>query len=220
MVILEAQGRDWQAPTPGPNRGVRISVLGASLRRESLNVRLAALAARALRDRGAVAELASMREFDVPLYDHGLLEAEGVPQGAQKFGRLLTETDGFVMASPEYNYSIPGVLKNLIDWTSRIKPWPFTGRHGLLMSASPMLVGGNRGLWALRVPLESLGAHLYPDMFSLANADSAFTADGDIARPDLRERFDSCIEGFLDAAEAARHYPAAKKLLGERSRHR
>ncbi len=75
---------------------------------------------------------------------------------------------------------MPGMLKNLIDWTSRFRPQPFDGKHGLLMSASPSMGGGNRGLWALRMPLEHLGARIYPDMFSLAQAHKALV-EGDIA---------------------------------------
>ena len=59
------------------------------------------------------------------------------------------------------------VLKNVIDWVSRYRPQPFHARHALLLSASPSMAGGNRGLWALRVPLDHLGAHVFPDMFSL-----------------------------------------------------
>ena len=126
----------------------------------------------------------------------------------------------FVIASPEYNASMPGVLKNTIDWVSRIKPQPFNGRQGLLLSASPSMAGGNRGLWALRVPLEHLGARIYPDMFSLAQAHQALGEDGRIASAALQKRFEDTIECFLDLVEAARHYHALKKqwieFLGEK----
>src|SRR5205085_4260862 len=101
-------------------------------------------------------------------------DAEGMPAGATELQRRLVAADAFIIASPEYNASMPGILKNLIDWTSRFRPQPFDGRQGLLMSASPSLAGGNRGLWALRVPLEHLGARIYPDMFSLSMAHKAF----------------------------------------------
>jgi NAD(P)H-dependent FMN reductase len=132
----------------------------------------------------------------------------------------LEATDAFVIASPEYNGSMPGLLKNAIDWASRHRPQPFNGRHGLLVSASPSMVGGNRGLWSLRVPLEHLGARVYPDMFSLARAHTAFDAEGGIANAALAERFKRTIAGFMDLVEAAKHYPCAKKawveFLGER----
>jgi NAD(P)H-dependent FMN reductase len=113
---------------------------------------------------------------------------------------------------------MPGLLKNLIDWTSRFRPQPFDGRHALLLSASPSLAGGNRGLWTLRMPLEHLGARVFPDMFSLAMAHKAFTGD-DIADPALRARFERTLEAFLSLAEAATHYPCIKRawveFLGE-----
>ena len=132
----------------------------------------------------------------------------------------LEDVDAFVIASPEYNGAMPGSLKNTIDWVSRYRPQPFNAKQALLLSASPSMVGGNRGLWALRVPLEHLGARVYPDMFSLAQAHQAFGADGGLASKELADRLDKTFVGFLDLVEAAKHYPCAKKawieFLGER----
>ena len=159
-----------------------------------------------------------MRDFDVPLYDGDLQEGAGVPQGALELQRRLVASDAFIVASPEYNRSMPGTLKNLIDWTSRLRPQPFDGRHGLLLSASPSLGGGNHGLWALRVPFEHLGARIFPDMFSLATAHTAFS-DGELLDLALRERFEKNVLAFLSLAEAAKHYPCMKRawveFLGE-----
>jgi NAD(P)H-dependent FMN reductase len=144
--------------------------------------------------------------------DTDLLETDGVPEGARRFGDLLTENDGFIVAAPEYKYLVSGVLKNLIDWTSRIRPWPFVGRHGLLLSASTGPVGGLRGLWAPRMPLEGLGTHVHPDMFGLADAGSALTAGGDLADPALAARLTGLVGGFLDLTEAAhQHVPARRR---------
>jgi hypothetical protein len=89
----------------------------------------------------------------------------------------------------------------------------------LLLSASPSLVGGNRGLWALRIPLEHLGARVFPDMFSLAQPHQAFDSEGRIANVQLSERFEENIQAFMDLVEAAKHYPCAKRawfeFLGE-----
>jgi NAD(P)H-dependent FMN reductase len=203
-----------ETPTPKLN----VLVFAASLRAESMNRKLAALAARIAEQHGAVVELATMNEFDVPLYDGDLEPASGIPRGAQELRNRLLANDAFIISSPEYNGSMPGTLKNLIDWTSRFRPQPFDGRHGLLMSASPSLAGGNRGLWALRVPLEHLGTRLFPDMFSLSMAHKAFAGD-DLADPALRTRFEKNLQAFLSLAEAAKHYPCIKKawveFLGE-----
>src|SRR5438477_228104 len=83
---------------------------------------------------------------------------------------------------------------------SRSRPQPFDTRHGLLLAASPSLAGGNRGLWALRIPLEHLGTRVFPDMFSLAMAHKAFAGD-DLADPALRSRFEKNLEAFLSLAE-------------------
>ena len=198
-----------------PNPKLKVLVFAASLRAESLNHKLATLATRIAEQNGATVDQASMRDFDVPSYDGDLEVARGIPAGAQDLRRRLTENDAFIIASPEYNGSMPGLLKNLIDWASRFRPQPFDGRHGLLLSASPSLAGGNRGLWALRVPLEHLGARVYPDMFSLAQAQQAFDAAGRIAAPVLQERFERTIECFLELVEAAKHYRPLKKLWVE-----
>lgn len=197
---------------------LRVLVFAASLRKESMNRKLAALAARVAEAAGATVDLASLQEFDVPLYNGDLEASQGIPQGAHDFQRRLLASDAFIIASPEYNGSMPGVIKNLVDWTSRFRPQPFDGRHGLLLSASPSMAGGNRGLWVLRMPFEHLGARIYPDMFSLAKAHEAFAGDK-LADSALGSRFDKTVQSFLSLAEAAKHYPCMKRawveFLGE-----
>jgi chromate reductase len=198
---------------------VRALIFAASLREGSINDRLATLAQRAAEEQGVVVDRARFREFDVPSYDQDVETGEGFPSGAEEFRRRLLEADAFIISSPEYNASMPGTLKNLIDWASRYRPQPFKGKHALLMSASPSMVGGNRGLWSLRVPLEHLGAHVYPDMFSLAQAHQAFDDAGRIADPKLQKWFEGTVECFLKMVEATKHYPKIKRdwieFLGE-----
>jgi chromate reductase, NAD(P)H dehydrogenase (quinone) len=197
---------------------LNVLVFGASLRADSLNRKLAALAARIAEQSGATVDHASMQDFDVPSYDGDAEKGQGIPKGAEELRRRLIESDAFIVSSPEYNASMSGMFKNLIDWTSRFRPQPFDGKHGLLLSASPSMVGGNRGLWALRMPLEHLGARIYPDMFSLAQAHKALV-EGDIADGALRARFEKNLQAFLSLAEAAKHYPCIKRawveFLGE-----
>lgn len=199
---------------------VSVLVFSGSLRESSLNDRLASLAAAAVETNGGRVDRAHLRDFDCPSYD-GDEEREGrMPGGATSFKERLLAADAFILASPEYNASMPGTVKNLIDWTSRFRPQPFARRQGLLMSASPSMSGGNRGLWSLRIPLEHLGARIYPDMFSLAQAHRAFAEDGRISDARLQERFDMTISCWLQLVEAAKHYPAMKtqwvEFLGER----
>jgi chromate reductase, NAD(P)H dehydrogenase (quinone) len=198
-----------------PQAKVKVLVFAASLRSGSLNERLAALAAAVVQEHGAIVDRATMADFDCPSYDADDEHETGIPAGAQRLRDRLVASDAFILASPEYNASMPGYLKNAIDWVSRFRPQPFNGRQGMLLSASLSMAGGNRGLWSLRVPLEHLGARMYPDMFSLAQAHQAFDPAGRIAASVLQERFDRTIECFLDLVEAAKHYRPLKKLWVE-----
>jgi chromate reductase len=181
---------------------MKILVFGASLRTGSYNHKLAGLVARILREAGAEVDFASFREFDMPLYDGDLDAAQGLPAGALALKRRIEAAGAIVIASPEYNYSIGGPLKNAIDWTSRARPMPWRGRSIYLVSASPGPVGGIRGLWQTRIPLEGCGALVFPDMFALANASGAFTADGALGDRALADRLRRETIGFLRLAEA------------------
>ncbi len=198
-----------------PSPGVRFLVFSASLRTGSLNGRLAELAVAAITEHGGEVDQATMADFDAPSFNGDDQQAGRFPPGAVEFRRRLERCDAFVISSPEYNASMPGVLKNAIDWVSRFQPQPFNERHGMLLSASPSMVGGNRGLWALRVPLEHLGARVFPDMFSLAQAHSAFDASGRIADVELQRRFEANVEGFMSLVEASKHYPCVKRAWVE-----
>lgn len=200
---------------------VSFLVFSASLREGSMNTQLANLAARVIEQFGGKVDLGYMADFDAPSYNQDKHDAEGFPPGAEEFHRRINANDALVIISPEYNASLPGVLKNAIDWVSRYQPQPFNERHILLLSASPSMAGGSRGLWTLRIPLEHLGARVFPDMFSLAQAHNAFDPAGRIANEHLSQRFELNIQAFMDLAEAAKNYPCAKKkwfeFLGEQT---
>jgi len=199
---------------------LRILVFSASLRKDSINTRLAKLAADVIVKNGGVADVASMSDFDCPSYNQDLEQQGPRPAGAEQFQKRIEANDAFIIASPEYNASIPGHLKNSIDWVSRARPQPFNERHGLLLSASPSMVGGNRALWSLRIPFEHLGARIFPDMFSLAMAHQAFSPEGNLSNAVLAKRFEDNLAAFLSLVEAAKNYPCIKKawveFLGEK----
>src|SRR5262245_19707268 len=140
-------------PDPRALRGVEMSqpvhrgqlrflVFSASLRSDSLNTDLATLAAMTIRAKGGDVDLASMADFDCPSYNQDVQVGHGFPEVAHEFRRRLEACDGLVISSPEYNGSMPGALKNSIDWLSRFNPQPFNERHALLLSASPSMIGG------------------------------------------------------------------------------
>lgn len=198
---------------------LRILVFSASLRADSLNTKLAKLAASIIKERGIEVDFASMREFDCPSYDGDFERDNPFPPQATEFNNRIKANDAFIIASPEYNGSMPGLLKNAIDWVSRFRPQPFNEKHSLLMSASPSMAGGNKSLWSLRMPLEHLGSRVFPDMFSLAMAHQAFNEGGTLANEALAKRFEDTLLAFTNLVEAAKHYPCMKKawveFLGE-----
>jgi len=205
---------------PNQREPISFLIFSASLRKDSFNTRLARLAASLIEKNGGKVDFASMYEFDCPSFNQDL-EVEGKqPDGAVEFRKRIEANNAYIISSPEYNGSIPGFLKNTIDWVSRVRPQPFNEKNALLMSASPSMAGGNRALWSLRIPLEHLGTRVYPDMFSLAMAHKAFTPEGSIADATLGKRFEDNLISFMNLVEAAVHYPCIKKawveFLGEK----
>lgn len=176
---------------------MKILAFAASLRTASFNRRLIARAAAMARESGAEVELVDFREFVCPYFDGDVEAASGIPEGAERLGGYLRAVDGVMISSPEYNYSIPGTLKNTIDWTSRIRPLPFLGCTAFLMGASNGPIGTNRGLWQLRIPLECLGVMVYPRMFGLPTAGQGFGEDGHLAVEGLEGRLAGLIGSYL-----------------------
>ena len=198
---------------------IRLLVFSASLRNNSLNENLIKTAIPVIEKNGGIVEYARMSEFNCPSYNQDMESNGYFPDGANTLHQRLQASDAFIVSSPEYNGSMPGLLKNTIDWVSRFRPQPFNQLHALLMSASPSMAGGNRGLWSLRIPLEHLEARVYPDMFSLAMAHQAFS-NGTIRDTTLAKQFENNIIDFMNLVEASKHYPCIKKawveFLGER----
>ncbi|MEE2969296.1 MAG: NAD(P)H-dependent oxidoreductase [Pseudomonadota bacterium] len=181
---------------------MKVFATATSLRMGSFNRKLINLAAGIMRTEGHEVDLANFHEFDMPFYDADLQEAVGMPAGALELARRINESDACVMAVPEYNYSIPGILKNAIEWLSRMEKVPLANRTMNIISAAPSPVGGNRGLWQTRIPLECVGAWLYPGMFSLAQADLAFNEDGTLKDPALSERLVFVLKDYLSVTAA------------------
>jgi len=181
---------------------MRILAFAASFRSASLNRKLIELAARIAREAGAEVDLVAFGEFTMPLFDGDLEQKSGLPAGARQLTRRIEGAAAMMMAVPEYNYSIPGPLKNAIDWVSRSRPMPWRGRSIYLLSASPSPVGGIRGLWQTRIPLEGCGALVFPEMFALPQAHQAFDDQGGLRDPVLAERLRREVVGFVRLAEA------------------
>ncbi|HEX7261965.1 MAG TPA: NAD(P)H-dependent oxidoreductase [Luteolibacter sp.] len=167
----------------------RILVFGGSLRSASFNHKLAVIAAEGAREAGADVTLISLRDFRLPIFDEDLESAEGMPEAGRKLKALFAESDGLIIASPEYNSTITAALKNSIDWVSRAtspeeKPLSaLSGKSAAILSASPGGYGGSRSLAQLRPFLENIHISVLPDQVSVPKAYEAFDADGQLVDP-------------------------------------
>jgi chromate reductase, NAD(P)H dehydrogenase (quinone) len=175
----------------------RIIGLSGSLRKASLNTQLLHAAARLLPD-GASLEIADIH--GVPLYDADV-EAAGVPPAVAALKAQVAAADALLIATPEYNHSTPGVLKNALDWMSRPPQVPpvFTRRPVAIFGASPGGFGTARSQPVLLPVLRALQARVFADSppFYLSAADKAFDAEGQLADAKQREHLSAFLKAFV-----------------------
>lgn len=166
--------------------GVSVLVIAGSTRTEAYSKKLARVAARSIDQAGGTATLVDLRDYPLPLYDGDLEASVGLPEPALRLRALLKRHDALLIATPEYNGSLSGVLKNALDWVSR----PYAAEPGIsayrekvaaLLSSSPGALGGLRALVHLRQVLQSVGCLVITEQFALGNAGAAFDADGNLA---------------------------------------
>jgi NAD(P)H-dependent FMN reductase len=147
-------------------------------------------------------DLLDLREVAMPLYDGDLEREQGLPEGARRFKQRIAAADALVIATPEYNNSVPGPLKNAIDWASRPPDNPFKGKVVLLMGASPGQFGAVRGVLAVRLILTALFAIVIPQMVLVARADQAFDEAGALKDPKSRNQVEKACAELLRVAAA------------------
>ncbi len=187
---------------------LRFVVLLGSLRRGSYNAAVAR-ALPALAPAGVTIEpLGSIGDF--PIYD-GDVEAQGIPAPVVAMGEAIAKADGVIVVTPEYNYSIPGGLKNAIDWLSRLKPQPFLDKPAALESASPGMLGGARAQYHLRQTFVMLEARVFnkPEVFVGQANQKIDAATGALTDPPTRDIIAKQLAGFAAFARACKRAATA-----------
>lgn len=157
---------------------VKLLVFSGSTRQGSHNTKLATAVAMMAGSLGADVNQISLADHEAPLFHQDWERENGVPQTVADLGALMTESDAAFIASPEYNSGVTPLLKNTIDWLSRLKPHPIKETVFSLGGASPGMLGGIRGLFALRTTLVGLNAIVMPEQLTVGGAASAFNEDG------------------------------------------
>jgi len=164
----------------------RILAFGGSLRRDSFNQKVAAIAAQGASEAGADVTVISLRDFDLPVFNEDDESANGMPESAKKLKQLFLDHDGLIIASPEYNSSVSAALKNAIDWVSRIHEADeaplaaLAGKTAVICSASPGGLGGLRGLMHLRDILGNIAIHVLPDQVAVPAAHELIDSSGNM----------------------------------------
>lgn len=177
---------------------MKLLTFAASLRKDSYNQKLIQVVNSIIsKQSGITLDAALYREFEMPIYDGDGEESTGLPKGAETLVARASQAEAFIISTPEYNGSIPGTLKNALDWASRADTNPFEDKPLLLLSASPGALGGVRGLWHTRVPFEAMGTFVHPEMFGLPKAHQAFTPEGALVDPKTASRLEALISEFL-----------------------
>ena len=159
---------------------LKILVIPGSLRTGSLNAKLAAAAAYQLAQANVEVTRLSLADFPLPIYDGDLQSKSGVPTNAVNLKRMIGAHHGVLMVTPEYNSSVPPLLKNAIDWVTRVQDahetrgQVFHGRAFAIAAASENRLGGTRALAALRLILSACRALVIPNQLSLSFAGEAY----------------------------------------------
>jgi chromate reductase, NAD(P)H dehydrogenase (quinone) len=162
----------------------KILVFAGSIRSGAFSGRTADVAVSELAREGAEVTRISLADYPLPIMDEDLQQEKGIPENAMRLGRLFAAHDGLLICSPEYNASIPPLLKNTVDWVSRISRdgeralKPYAGKIVALCSSSDGQYGGMRGLYHLRAVLMNVGAQIITEQCSVSHASQAFEEDG------------------------------------------
>ncbi|NPD14533.1 NAD(P)H-dependent oxidoreductase [Xinfangfangia sp. D13-10-4-6] len=140
-------------------------------------------------------------DLNLPLYDGDLELAEGIPPGVQTLYDQIAAADAVVISTPEYNKAPPGVLKNALDWVSRIKVNPWADKPVAIISAAGGRGGGDRSQFALRLMMTPFQPHLLsgPEVL-VADSSNAFDEDGHLKDPRYQKVLDQLMAKLRQAA--------------------
>jgi len=185
----------------------KILIIPASLRTGSHNARLAAQAAYEFARTGVEVTRLSFADYALPIYDGDLQAKSGVPKNAVNLKRMIAAHHGCLLVTPEYNSSVPALLKNALDWVSRVqdpheaRAQVFRQRPFAIAAASESRLGGTRALAALRLILSSLQAHVIPSQLALSFAHEAYDDSDRLKNPADRDALQALVRQLIDVSQ-------------------
>jgi chromate reductase len=188
---------------------VRLLFFAGSTRAGSYNKKLARLGQKIAQANGIEAVFVDLSDYPMPIYNGDLEAKDGPPQKAAEFKALLGEYQGVFIASPEYNSSVTALLKNTLDWVTRVRAKGesglevFRSRVFAISGASPGYYGTMRSLIHLRqILMVGMGAVVIPQQVAVPKASEAFEEDGSLKDEAMQEALKNVIEHLAVAARA------------------
>ena len=188
---------------------IKLLFLAGSARKASLNKKLAHLGADIANAHGITSDYLELADYPLPIYDGDFEAASGAPDNAVRLKAQFAAHAGIFIAAPEYNASLAPLLKNALDWVSRVRTeneaplQVYKSRVWALGAASPGGFGGLRGLLALRQSLElGMGCLVLPEQVLVPRAGDAFDAHGHLHDKGQQELFKALIQRLARAAVA------------------
>ena len=184
----------------------RLLVFAGSIRTGAYSGKVADAAMKELALQGADVTRISLADYPLPIMDQDLEKEKGVPENAVKLARLFVEHDGILIATPEYNGSIPPLLKNAIDWISRVRQdngralRPLPGKVVAICSSSEGHFAGIRSAGHLRAVLAHIQMDVIAPQVSVPNAGEAFDADGSFREERQRNGMKRLCEALIERA--------------------
>jgi chromate reductase, NAD(P)H dehydrogenase (quinone) len=189
------------------SKAPKILAFAGSTRKDSWNKKLLKQAVDVAYGAGAEVTVIDLADYPLPLYDGDIEAAGGMPENARKLQKLFAEHDGFLIASPDYNGSYSGVLKNAVDWISRKDKEndpplePFKGKIAAIMSASPGALGGLRGLEKLHDLLDHLQVMVLPEVVAVGSIATAFNEAGKLKDPKVAKNLETAATRLVTVAK-------------------
>jgi chromate reductase, NAD(P)H dehydrogenase (quinone) len=186
---------------------LKILVIPGSLRTGSLNAKLAAAAAYQFTQAGAEVTRISLGDFPLPIYDGDLQTKSGVPKHAINLKRMMSAHHGVLIVTPEYNSSVPPLVKNTIDWVTRVQDaheargQVFRERPFAIAAASEGRLGGTRCLAALRLILSACHATVIPNQLALSFANEAYDDMDRLKHAGDIEALNAMVRQLIDVSQ-------------------
>jgi chromate reductase len=186
---------------------LKILVIPGSLRTGSLNAKLAAAAGYELAQLGAEVTRISLGDFPLPIYDGDLQTKSGVPKNAINLKRMMSAHHGVLIVTPEYNSSVPALVKNTIDWVTRVQDahetrgQVFRERAFAIAAASESRLGGTRSLAALRLILSACHANVIPNQLALSFAGEAYDDMDRLKHPADIEALGALVRQLIEISQ-------------------